>query len=523
MQAFLRSRWVLLVGLCVFIVIKIPHLSYPYYWDESWPYAKAIRAMYDHGVSLMPDAIDGEISRGHPLFFHAIAAGWMKLFGHSHIAMHSFALLITVLFLIAIYEAGIRLFNQRVAVMAFLLIASQEVFFMQSSFVLFEMLVAFLCFMALWCYAKDKYFLTAVFLAMLFYTKESGLIMGFVLGADALVRVFSKGEPYKTKIYRLLAIGASCILIGVFFLLQKHIRGWYIFPFYSQIIEHSWNTIWYKFRMSCVSDAFYRNQKFFYWLLVALLGIIAAIKNRKWSYLAILVPVVLVFYLVDDKRAGRVMPSELLASLFVVSWFSVLFVLSRSDIFRTAHQRRFFMLSGCFIMCFLWFSTMNYYTYRYLLAVIVPALFIAAVLLDAFIASIHNVIYYISIGGIAVLSYFAFTLNDHFGDTDRGAFDAMDMQQDVVDYLERNNYYDKKIAVTSWVESQHLVDAATGFLKGDKVFRNVKWEIDGNTDIVIFDNIEADYRYEQVKKDTTFSRVHRSQKGVVWTELYMRK
>ena len=80
---FLRDRWPLLVVLLVFIILKLPHLDYLFYWDESWPYASAVNEMYQKGVSLSPIALGGEISRGHPLFFHAAAATWMNIFGDS--------------------------------------------------------------------------------------------------------------------------------------------------------------------------------------------------------------------------------------------------------------------------------------------------------------------------------------------------------------------------------------------------------------------------------------------------------
>src|SRR5580704_9697985 len=105
MAEFLKKRWVLFLVLIVFAVCKLPHLHYAYYWDESWPYAVAIKTMYYHGISLMPNAIDPELSRGHPLFFHAIAALWMNIFGASHVSMHSFALLISLLLLVTLYEA----------------------------------------------------------------------------------------------------------------------------------------------------------------------------------------------------------------------------------------------------------------------------------------------------------------------------------------------------------------------------------------------------------------------------------
>ena len=154
MAGFFKNRWFLFLVLTVFIICKIPHLYYPYYWDESWPYAVAVKDMYKHGISLMPSAVDPELSRGHPLFFHAVAATWMNVFGSSPLAMHSFALTISILFLISIYEAGLKLFNQRVAMISLVLIAAQVVFFVQSSFVLFEVLIAFLSFLSLYFYVR---------------------------------------------------------------------------------------------------------------------------------------------------------------------------------------------------------------------------------------------------------------------------------------------------------------------------------------------------------------------------------
>src|ERR1700733_5833249 len=114
MYDFFKNRWVLLLVLILFIMIKIPYLLYAFYWDESWPYVPAIIAMHSHGASLLPNAIDPNLSRGHPLFFHALGALWIDVFGGSNKSMHSFALVISLLFLISIYEAGYRIYNKRV-------------------------------------------------------------------------------------------------------------------------------------------------------------------------------------------------------------------------------------------------------------------------------------------------------------------------------------------------------------------------------------------------------------------------
>ena len=68
MGDFLKNRWVLIVVLVVLVMFKIPHILVPFYWDESWPYVPAIKEMYRNGISLLPGAIDPNLSRGHPLF-----------------------------------------------------------------------------------------------------------------------------------------------------------------------------------------------------------------------------------------------------------------------------------------------------------------------------------------------------------------------------------------------------------------------------------------------------------------------
>lgn len=524
MAAFLKGRWVLLTVLCVFIAFKIPHLFYPYYWDECWPYATAIKAMCDHGLSFMPDAIDAEISRGHPLFFHVIAAGWMKIFGASHPAMHSFALLISVLFLVAVFEAGLRMFNQRVAVMAVSLVAIQEMFFVQSSFVLFEMLIAFLCFLSLWFYVKEKFVLTALCLTALFYTKESGLMMGFVLGLDALSFLFNRNFSRKEVLYRIMSVGVPCVMIGIFFLLQKHIRGWYIFPFYNEIIEKSWEIFWYKFRTACLTATVYSHQKYYYFLWLLLLALVAAVKDKKIRYMALFVPAACVYYFVDDRRAGRIMPSIPFFISFIVSWFWMLRVICHKALFAHSYQRQFMALTGCFVLVFVCFSTMNFFTYRYMLAAIVPLLLCVAALLDFFITRIYKPLFAVSLLVFAIISFSAFTINrDHFGDADLGAFDAMRVQQNVVTFMEENVTTNTPVGTAGYLAQQQLSDPATGFLTSDKKFGDVKWDINAHTQIVIFNNIEPDGRYNSVKSDSAFYLLKRYEKGMVWAEIYKRK
>ena len=524
MYLFLKHRWPLFLVLLVFIICKIPHLSYSYYWDESWPYAPAIREMYNHGISIMPTAVESELSRGHPLFFHAIAAMWMHIFGNSFIAMHSFALFISLLFLITIYEAGLKIFNKRVAVLALLLVASQELFFVQSSYVLMEILVAFLAFASLYFYVREKYLLTILTLSALFYTKESGLIMGAVLGLDAFFSLLSKEGFSRKNIFRVLSVAAPCLLIGIFFLIQKHIRGWYIFPFYSELIEHSWKAFWYKFRMSCVRYSFYENYKYLDMLLLLILSIVAAIKQKKAGYLILWLPGAIIYYYVDDLRAGRLLPSVPFFIVFVISLWCMLYTFRRIKLYENKEQQKFIELSTCFIFSFLCFSATNFLTYRYLLADIVPLLFFAAFIVTRFSDLSYKWIWYPATAMILFISFYAFYHNPLYGgDTDMAGFKGIKIQKNLADFLEKNNYYDSSICCGSFMEKEHLIDPNTGFLKSQKAFKNVKWELDASTAFIVFDSMEYDYRYKQVISQPNFHLVYRTQEGKLWGEIYQQQ
>lgn len=523
MRGFLKIRWVLFLVLCVFALCKIPHLSYPYYWDESWPYAAAVKAMFDNGLSLLPNAIDTELSRGHPLFFHVLVGGWMRVFGTSHVAVHSFSLSVSLLFLVAIFEVGVRLFNQRVATMALLLAATLEAFFVQSSFILPEMLVAFLCFLSLYFYVKSRFVYTAICLSALFLCKESGMIMGAILGVDAVVRIFYKSGDRKGSVLRLVSIAVPCVLIGLFFLIQKQVNGWYIFPLHADSIEHDWQSFWVRFRMLVVSDTYCRNLRFYYFLLLLFIGIIASIKIKNIRFAILALPAAFVYYFVDDMRAGRILPSVPFFILFVIVWFWCAWVVTRKEMFVSSTQRHFIFLALCFVLCYQCFCASNFYVYRYQLASVVMSLFVLAALYDVYVRRSFGFLYPVSLAAFLVLGYVSF--NSHEGtiaDTDTDAFIAMDVEQNVVDYREEKAYYDKNITCGAYLERAHLTNLATGFLKHQRVFSHVKWDIEGNTDIIIFNNIEADYRYERKNEWQNFELIHRIQKGSVWAEVYKR-
>ncbi len=483
--SFLKDRLFLLILLLIFVLLKIPHLDVPFYWDECWPYASAVRRMYDAGPSLLPGVIPSDYSRGHPLLFHFLAALWMKVFGTSQVAMHTFPLFLSVLGIAGVYEAALRLFNRNVAMVSALLLAFQVMFFVQASFVLPEVFLAFLGFFSIYFYARRRFGWTVLFLTALFYTKESGMVVGVVLGCDALVHLFRGKEPLRSRIGLVLSVTLPVLFIGLFFVLQKIILGWYVFPFHTGLIELAPRLVLTKIR-GCFDVLFVHDLRQYILLLFIVLFIVTAIRHKS-----------------------------LKASLGLLRdlWCK-----------GTPEQLRFIRLSFIFLPLFLLFTSVNMFIGRYLLIALLPVLFIGAILLvryaEAGLGRKSIVVLLVLVGGIELMAFYK---NKGHGDTDLGAFEGMKVHQAIVDYLEQHHYYHAPIATNAYLERIHLTDPYTGYLKGADTFSKVTWQITGATDIAPFDNIEPDYQYENVKADTSFLRVLRVERGTAWGEIYIRK
>lgn len=526
MYAFLQKRWVLLLTLIVFIALKIPHLSYPFYWDESWPYASGVKHMFANGPSLMPGAIDGELSRGHPLMFHFLASLWMKLFGTSNFAMHTFPLFIAVLFMIAIYEAGLRLFDKRVAITALLLISFQQLFLVQSSFVLLEMMLAFLAFVSIYFYVTKKYVLTALSLTMLYYTKESGMILGLVLGVDALIGLFSKQKTLKDKLYGILSLGMPVLAIAAFFIIQKQVSGWYVLPLYSNTFETAWYWYYEKIRAG-VKVCFRDDLRKYYFLLLVTLSVVAALRIKKPLMASMLIALPIVTLLCSDSYHW-LLPNYITVSLLPAVLIFVVYSMFKVTDYHTPNQRKFVLLSIWLVILFIYYSAINmFHINRYLLIAFVPVMFVAAIYTVFIISKINAKLFLPFLIIMLGIEAYAYKKDTSLGDIKLGAFDAMYVQQDLIEYVEKHDFYDKQIAVFEHLQYLHLLDNTTGFRTTDRPFLHVeKWGNYYKADVVMIENMEMKEPmeiYSNMARDTSYILAHRIERGLAWGAIFVRK
>jgi Dolichyl-phosphate-mannose-protein mannosyltransferase len=517
MTASIRKRWPLLLIIAIFVAFKVHHLTYPFFWDESIPYNVAITAMYHHGPSLMPNAIDPELYRGHPTLFISSAAVWMHLFGTSHIAEHSFALLISVLLLVLVYESCLKVFDRNVAILATLLTGVQVEFVLQSSFMLPEVMVALFSFASIYYYSCKRYLLAGLALAAVLFSKESGIVSAILLGGDAFVNLFNRRISAREKTRKIVATSIPVLLIGGFFLLQKKMVGWYFFPLHNQLFVANLRQYTDKFRV-CLEILFTHTGRHYYSFVLFAAGIAAFIRTKKVVYLMLPLTFICMwgtFAYADAPTALTTLLILLAASGIILIWLSV-----QLNIFNTAEQKKIIVFSLLFLLLYCAFSAANFFTPRYIIAAIVPLMVVLAALFGNSIKDSPRIMFYLVVVATGSIAYYNYATDRNYGDTDPGAFDGMAAQQSVVTYLEQQKAYDKFIGTGSYLEGQHLSKAATGFLSSSDTFRHVAWDIDARTDYAIFDNIEPEYRYPIVKKDSTYKCVHRFEKDGVWSEVW---
>jgi 4-amino-4-deoxy-L-arabinose transferase-like glycosyltransferase len=520
----LKKRWELLFTLCLFITLKIPALRYPFFSDESWSYAPAVKLMYRHGASLMPNAIDVAASRGHPLLFYALAATWMKIFGASHSAQHAFSLFISVLLMISVYEVCRKLFDKRTAVISLILLPLQVMFSVQSTLLLPEVMVALLALLTLYFYCKEKYLRTFLWCTALIFTKESGMVMGLVLGLHATYKLLNKEELLRLRLKRFLSIFLPGILIGIFYLLQKKLNGWYLFPEHIGMITADWAIFWKKFRYCC-EVLFYLDYRFRLFQVLMMLAIIVAVYLKDIRYTIPLVPAYLIYACVEDRFSWLPRPLLLLATLLSLIYCIYRLIdfsaLKNPDTVKKKAARKFIFLSVVFVSAYLIFSCINFFTARYMVCALVFVLILAAAYLSVYVSKLYDPVYQVTIVCLLLAGYYGYKYDNGVLDINRGTFAAMEVQENIVSYFEKEHLYSKNI-YASFLNREHLKKPLTGFLHTDSVFTSVSYEVQPNSDYLIFDNIDSSELYTSYKNNAAYHLVYKTSKGPAWEEVYER-
>jgi hypothetical protein len=513
MIPYIKDRWFLFFALIIFVIAKVPHLYYPFYWDESYVYAPAIHKMYEHGPSLLPGAVPLQYSTGHPLLFYASCAAWMKIFGTSNFTMHCFALAVSCLLAFVMYEVLFRLFNKTTAIIGLSLLLGTMHFFEASSMVVSDMTIALLAFLSLYFYAKKGHILAALFLTLLFFAKEAGWVVGILIAGDIVVLAITKKETAKELLLKCISVTVPAIFLLFFFMLQKKTFGWYLYPLHTRSFDLKISDTFLNLRHA-LNVMFYEQHIYYYYIPLLLLAVWAAVRQRKWLYLLPVLFITCIYALVlvfSYKDVVYYVCAGIVAVLFPT------FYLRRLPDFNSL-QERFIKLTGAFCLLFLYFCCVNFYEGRYVFPALFTFLLLLSVCFDWLIAKTLKQALRIVVPVVIVI---AGLINISVYGGELVAYQQMDVQRHLVDYFENNNFYDRNISC-SFLEHVHLTDPHTGFLRSTKVFSNVREQVDGSASLIVIDDIDTDGQFYRIRSDSSFHQLHRYQNGEAWVEVYER-
>ncbi|NOY94824.1 MAG: glycosyltransferase family 39 protein [Chlorobi bacterium] len=449
------------------LIVKIPHLYLPYFWDEAWSYFPAVYKMYETGPGMLPGSLPLWDAKGHPLFFFFISSLWMRLFGNEVFTVHLLPLLISVAVLVSTYFMVKRHSNKWAANAAVLLFSVQSLFLAQATMLLPEMLITLFLILTIDSYLSKRYVLFALLASLMVLTKETSVVFvcAFFL-FHTLVHLRQGKESRKYIIESLLIITPFFVYAG-FLILHKKEFGTYLFQDHVGYIQFDMATIVRKLKIATaiIFTGYGRNV-----ILAALIYALGwiLIKRKKIEFVKLLSLILLLMLL------------------------------------------------------FLAFSVLNFYTQRYMLSLLALYVIIVSVLLSQVKLKKQYVTFFILAIITVVPLYYSFTKKTS-SDSDLGYVEVVKTYQQMVKFCEEENWQDKPIAASFnmifCLRNPHL-----GYVSAKKGFSNVmnmgKFR---SAEVFINESTFYDYRQEldSIKNEKVLVKTFKQKHA--WGEIYTNK
>jgi len=173
---------------------------------------------------------------------------------------------------------------------------------------------------------------------------------------------------------------------------------------------------------------------------------------------------------------------------------------------------------------YLFFTGLNFYTYRYLLPVIVLSVQLFTAGLDQLLTSLSiNKTAFIVPLILILIGLPNFYKSSSIDDVSMDMKDAVLLQQNIITYVEKNVHNYSSIGIPSYQQFINLQDASCGFIAEHQYYPHVKCAVNDTMEMVVFDNIELHPDYESYKNNSTYSLLYRKEIGRIWGEIYVKK
>ncbi|MBP9081369.1 MAG: glycosyltransferase family 39 protein [Flavobacteriales bacterium] len=508
-----------IVVLIAFVAFKWHFLGLPLYWDEAWVYGPAVKAMHTNGLSILPNTIGTELSRGHPLLFHFMAALWATLFGASNTSLHTFSLLLATILLFLVYWIGSKLGSRQIGLAALLLVSLNETFLAQSSILLPEIAMGLSLLLAVWAYMSENVAGYIVAATCALFIKESAIVLVLALICWQAISVFiSKPTNQSRSGWRWFVVIPTPLVPAFLFLLYQRLTyGWFFYPLHIGMISWDIRDIHYLFKFG------YRvlfEQQGMEWATLAF-GLLAPLLWKGWHkrYMGAIVAVIYVaaIKVLDGKWTLAPLPTLIVT----LACFGAILFLQFIPLMRKEGPRgEFPAITLILVLGFLMFSALNFFSDRYLTGLIpFVALGMSAVLYSA-LAPWHKALFPAVILIIATNLFWHIGRDGHVGDTRISYADDIRAHQWLISECERMELQDATI-YGSFMEITYMTDANSGYLKTDRAFEHVSSDLKSQTEFAIVNQgSPSELKSQLISLGFTERRLFRS--GPAWCALYQK-
>ncbi len=464
MKIFLKNYWVLACCILFLSGIKIQHLHFPVSWDEAWSYYPAILKMAENGPSLIPGSIPLFSSKGHPLLFYFLESGWITIFSDQFWVARLLPLILSAVTLVVLHHLAKTHFSERTANLSVVVYSVQSMFLAQATLILPEVLLSLLLLLSLHFFLSKKFWLYAIFSSLMILTKETGLIFAALFGVHYLATYYREIRQKTVQINTLFLLVPLFVFI-VHLLLNY--RAFHTFFFAEHLRLMSFNT----------------NE------------ITRILKSSS-----------AILFTMSGRNA-----------ILGIAGLSLVFMFAQK---RDVKNGRGLLLLLVLIVVLIVFSTVNFYTYRYMLPALPLFVLLSTELLVQATVS-HKVLRFIGLAVMVAPPLYSTLTSSGKLDVDFGYAQYLPLQTDMVAYCEKQDW-DEKIFVAQFNMALALRDPFTGYHS-----RPVSYKIQfipdfKNADIVILDSTGNMKTLPENEKEK-FTLVKRFENKNHWGEIYVRK
>ncbi|HLO58745.1 MAG TPA: glycosyltransferase family 39 protein [Bacteroidales bacterium] len=446
-----------------FLIVKIPYIKLPFYWDEAWVYGPAVRTMAHTGISFLPNALPTELYRGHPMLFHVLNGTWLKIFGNTITSAHFFNLLVACTLLLSIFSISKNLFKSgEIAFTCVIILSLQPTFLAQSTLVLPEVMVALFSLLTLYFFIQNNYVGYFIFASAASLTKETGIaaiatcLISYIISSYKI-----HNRSWKILVRNLVKLTLPTLPLLIFLFLQKEMHGWFLFPEHIGFISLSKEDIWQKLVTSYITFTF-------------------LLQGRNL--------------------------------LFFMMIFALLWLLYKK---RKVENLNIYLIFLLFIIIYSLIGSINFFSKRYILSNIPIFILISVGIIFSTFRNRYFLFAFLILFSGLQIKYINFQNNS---DHTLGFRNAVKVNQEMINLCLKKDIKDESIAVF-FIQGRIMTDTLAGYVKHNEIFTNLNNQPE-NAKYVIVSNYDTNEKFLQSRNLPQMKLVARFEEKKAWIELY---